>query len=311
MDGQRFDNVTRLIGTGASRRRVLKGLAAGLFGLSGAGVALRDARAGNDCVLTGNSCVSDDSECCGDGDGVVCAGVPRMCANTLSCVGGTGPCNVEKGLNCCEGLVCEATDGANGACVAAPPECAAETENCATTDDCCEGLVCEDNACVVGAASCKSDDDCAKGEVCNADSICETDQPELECTSDRECVGPSGAGEIPPICCGGVCVQIACCIEDEDPNARCGENEVCFEGYCDPVCGSDSDCAEDACCCPDGSCSGHCCEPIEDEDTGGEIKLPNTGAGRTQGSDGLIGAGILAAGAVYLAGKKLRTNEDS
>ena len=118
MDGQRFDDVARLIGTGASRRRVIKGIFAGALGLGGVS-ALRSGASAGGCISVGESCVSSDDECCGFGDGIVCAGVPRSCQSIDSCVGGTGPCNTVKGLNCCveNGLECVATDGDDRTCV--------------------------------------------------------------------------------------------------------------------------------------------------------------------------------------------------
>ncbi len=107
-----------------------------------------------------------------------------------------------------------------------------------------------------------------------------------------------------------------CCIDDEDPNARCPEGSTCFEGVCVFACKGDSDCEEGTCCCPDGTCSSDCCEEEtpadDDDDTGGVTTLPSTGAG--DGNDelnGLLGLGAIAAGAAYLAGKKLRAGEDA
>jgi LPXTG-motif cell wall-anchored protein len=74
------------------------------------------------------------------------------------------------------------------------------------------------------------------------------------CTTDDDCLEDE-------ICCAGFCRAIECCIDDEDPNARCPEGTSCFEGVCDPLlgCGSDDDCAGDEICC-EGVCAAiECC----------------------------------------------------
>ena len=346
MDGQRFDDVARLIGTGASRRRVIKGMFAGVLGIGGVS-ALRSSASAGGCISTGGSCISSDNECCGFADGIVCAGVPRTCQSTGSCAGGTGPCNTVKGLNCCveNGLECVATDGDDGTCVA----CGLLTDGCDVDSDCCGELFCYAGACVDAIPPCESDDDCSRGQICclsgdaNAcisNECCGPDDPihcdnetqfctdekicvllegRDECQEDSDCFEITGEGEIAPICCGGVCAQIECCTDDEDPNARCADGTSCFEGYCDPICSSDDDCDTDTCCCPDGTCSGDCCEatgpvnepetPVDEPET--PVVLPNTGAGSDSGNGALLGAGLLVAGAAYLAGKKVKAESEN
>lgn len=329
MDGQRFDNVARLIGTGASRRRVIKGLAAGLFGLGGASFVRSEVGAQQtqgECIFAGNSCANEEVPCC---SGLVCAGVPPICADPESCSEENGPCNTDTGPGCCKGLTCSVTQGSNGTCVPEEPPCAGSGESCNTTDDCCDILSCVDNICTE-VHSCETDADCVtpagpglgeiccegicvaveccgvgddahcgEDDLCNENQICEP-PPSDECEVDTDCIQPLGVAQPLPICCGGVCVQNECCLEDEDPNARCGENEVCFEGSCDFVCSADDDCEEGTCCCDDGSCSADCC---------GEIKLPDTGVGAESGTSGLLGAGVLAAGAAAFAAMKLNRRQ--
>ena len=71
VDEQRFDQVTRLIGGGASRRRVLKLLGAGVLGGAFATMTGRAARAGVVDTCSGDSdcdaglvCVTDDGSLC-------------------------------------------------------------------------------------------------------------------------------------------------------------------------------------------------------------------------------------------------------
>ena len=336
MDGQRFDDVARLIGTGASRRRVIKGIFAGALGLGGVS-ALRPGASAGGCILTGQSCVDNGDACC-DGSSV-CAGVPRMCYSTTSCVGETGGCNTDTGPDCCSGMECVATDGFNGSCVA----CGQASDGCTTDDDCCGDLFCAGGTCGDMIPSCEDDGDCPGGYICCdsgdglyciANECCGPDDPihcdnetefctdekicvllegRDECQEDSDCFEINGESEIAPICCGGVCAQIECCTDDEDPNARCGEGTSCFEGYCDPFCTSDDHCASDTCCCQDGTCFAECCdsteEPVDEPEL--PVVLPNTGIGGDSGNGALLGAGLLAAGAAYLAGKKLQTGEES
>ncbi|MDP9368768.1 MAG: twin-arginine translocation signal domain-containing protein, partial [Chloroflexota bacterium] len=75
------------------------------------------------------------------------------------------------------------------------------------------------------------------------------------CTTDDDC-------DAEEICCAGACRAIECCIDEDDPNARCPEGTRCFEGVCDPVdgaCTTDAECADDGICCA-GTCRAiECC----------------------------------------------------
>lgn len=113
--------------------------------------------------------------------------------------------------------------------------CAEPNEDCTVNDDCCRGFYCNDDGVCAGAAECAGD-----GGGCDADEAC---CGRLTCGEDRACGGPSAGPECTvegecatnEICCGGVCAAIACCIEDDDPNARCPAGTTCFEGSCDPA----------------------------------------------------------------------------
>jgi hypothetical protein len=80
MDGSRFDNLARAVATGASRRSVLKGLAAGLAAtalrFTGSGIAVAQ-----NTVPLGGQCsgLGANSECSQAGGSVVCSdnGVAR------------------------------------------------------------------------------------------------------------------------------------------------------------------------------------------------------------------------------------------
>ena len=104
--------------------------------------------------------------------------------------------------------------------------------------------------------NCSDEDPCPIGYAC-VDNVCQQSAP--GCVSDTDC-------DEDQICCSGACLAIECCIEDDDPNARCPEGTSCFEGTCDPIlgCGDDSECASDEICC-NGVCAAiECC--IDEED---------------------------------------------
>ena len=64
MDGQRFDNLTKALASGASRRRVLKGLVGGIAG--GLAAAFGRHRVGaQTCGDIDDACFSD-GDCCRD-----------------------------------------------------------------------------------------------------------------------------------------------------------------------------------------------------------------------------------------------------
>jgi hypothetical protein len=205
--------------------------------------------------------------------GATAVGAPSLRAQT--CVGDGEDCTVDD--DCCGRQTC----GEDGTCGGPTAGCVAAGEDCAN-ESCCQGFYCNDAGVCSAAAECASegggcdaDEACCGDMICNEDRRCEAATTVAECAVDGDC---AGAGEI---CCGGVCAAIECCTDDADPNARCAEGTACFEGYCDPV-GSETD---------------------------GTTELPNTGIGDGGGGvTGLLGAGILAGTAAYLAGKVLRSD---
>lgn len=328
MDGQRFDELARLVASGVPRRRVLGMIGGGLAALAAKAMP---ARAGcfeegggceiqDDCctglfcvnnVCTGPVCIPDGESC------IVPAGqIPTECCSGSECIEGIctpvippcsevgEPCVVTQGVQqtCCGDLVC-----VDSTCQVA---CQAEGAGCKSDLDCCDGLVCPEGTCVPPEPVCA-----VEGEACsNIDGVAISCCEELECVDGTctvvvECVAEGEACEVDGdcctgICCGGACRDIECCIDDPNPNDRCDDGQACFEGVCEGVstgCSDDSGCGTGTCCCDDASCSADCCpdDPV--------TQLPDTGAGLGQGrASGWFGAAIAGAAAAFLGGRKLR-----
>jgi hypothetical protein len=377
MDDQRFDDFARLIGSGSSRRRLLK-LLGGLFA-GGAGVALgRNLSAAQEtCIAAGEACACSDGVCGGSHcctsycqDGVCCDDGGGACTANIQCCGGS--CN--DGFCCLSGAE-ECTDDGqccNGSCIGgvchAEGTCLPDDEVCGADFQCCSGLClrehcwsCADRACLddgdcclgyacIGAGESSAYGNCSstgepacagEGEACDANpvpaadpytlccdgyvcanNICVVVTAPAECEVDADCV-VGAAGDIEGgICCRGACRQIECCIEDADPNARCAEGATCFEGLCVFVCKGDADCTDGTCCCGDGTCHAACCNdgtdtpPVDsDGETSGVTTLPGTGTDDGDEANGaitgLLGFGLAAGAAAYLAGRTDKSSEQA
>ena len=259
MDGHRFDDLTRALAAGTSRRRVLKGLLGGAAGAALGSLGLgRGAAAAPRPV--GATCIRADH--CASG---LCDQRTRRCV----CPPGLAACN-----GACLDPVAFRTDPANcGACGAGCPGAANATatcaggacatvclpgfKRCAPTGPClpetvccvpadcppptagtCQGTpTCAANACgFVPAASgtvCR-----AAGGVCGAAEVC--DGVSLTCPTDLAAPDNTSCGT-GQICCGGACVSnttTANCGTCGTVCAASGANTtaVCASGQCALVC---------------------------------------------------------------------------
>ncbi len=181
-----------------------------------------------------------------------------------------------------------------GIAIAGRPAYGALAQDTCEIDDDCETGICCGGVCA-NIQCCIDDEDpnarCSEGTSC-FEGYC--DPIVLGCGSDDECASDE-------ICCNGVCAAIECCIDDEDPNARCPEGTTCFEGYCDVVC-EIAGCEDGDCCCDDGTCSSYCCEtPV--------VVLPNTGSGSESEGGAWVAAAAIGGAAAYLAARKVRAPE--
>jgi hypothetical protein len=277
MESQRFEELARGLALARSRRDVVKALFGTLLA-GGAVVAQRGGALAQDCTTDadcadGLACVEGvctpppcetDADCTGEGE-ICCA---EACRVLECCIDDEDP-NARCGDDetCFEGQ-CVPIDG--------PPACE-------TDEECAEGEICCAGGCL--AIECCIDNPdpnahCPEGTSC-FEGMCDPVPEPGACASDDDC------GE-DHICCAGFCREIECCIDEEDPNARCSEGTSCFEGVCDPI---DDGGKKD-----DGT-SGTS-EPV--------VALPSTGSGSASGGGTGMMSAILAAGAAAAAGLGLR-----
>jgi LPXTG-motif cell wall-anchored protein len=150
MDTRKFDDLTRSLAVGKSRRTVIKGLFGGAVGTIA--VAGRPAYG---VLAQPVGCGSDD-QC--DGDEICCEGT---CAAIECCIGDADPnARCPEGTSCFEG-VCDPVLG-----------CGSD-DQCAGDEICCEG-VCAAIQCCIGDADpnarCPEGTSCFEGQC---DALCE------------------------------------------------------------------------------------------------------------------------------------------
>lgn len=349
MDPRRFDRVVRSLAEGYPRRTLLKGLLAAVAagGVTTRRAAAQAIPNGQACTQDSQceSGICADGFCCNDicidnceacnipGSEGTCmprplgsegdCPPPFVCRGEIS--GGFEACCAPNGVvapaeNCCSGFApqnvccdtacdgpCETctADGSFGTCTTIPGcgQCEIDAD-CDAGEICCAGDCLTQECCGVGDA-----DHCPEGTLCNKNVVCE--DVTNQCEVDEDCLQAVLAQGLAPICCGGACVAgIECCIEDENPNDRCAEGEICFEGQCVFVCKGDADCEAGTCCCPDGSCAASCCAgetPTDTDDGPDDVStLPSTGVADGDTGNALLGAALAAGAAALLAGQRLR-----
>lgn len=94
METTTVDATTKALGSAASRRSVLRGLAAGFFAAAGGAAVLQNADArkskGSErCLRPGTFC-SSNKQCCPDTTGYVCAVAANASNSDTTCCGGEG-----------------------------------------------------------------------------------------------------------------------------------------------------------------------------------------------------------------------------
>jgi hypothetical protein len=111
MDGQRFDQITKALATGSSRRAFVRRCAAGLIGLTAVRAGAGSAHA-QTCAGIQESCA--EIECCA---GYGC-NEEKICIAAAECAQLGGGCLVDE--QCCDGNVCSE----DGLCVMPDEEAA-------------------------------------------------------------------------------------------------------------------------------------------------------------------------------------------
>ncbi len=219
MDGSRFDDLTKVLAAGTSRRRMLNGLLGGAAAGALSLVGLRRAGASHGRPA-GATCIRNEQ--CASG---ICDPQTRRCActPTISCPAGQTCGTAEDG--CGGTLECGTCTGTGERCVSG--QCVCTPDNAAA----CTGLECgiATNNCdqTVSCGTCTvAGESCVNGQcVCTA-----TGQP------------PCGTGAA-AVCCaeGEACVAGACqasaagtctegtnyCYVGETPNTLCGPANDC------------------------------------------------------------------------------------
>lgn len=248
MDGRGFDELTRSLAGGRSRRAVLKGL----LGLGGAAIATTVGARGADAQWSVQVCLPD-----GTGRYILRlvpkASVPLYvnqygavlaeAGSCPACVAGYRPCGSGciPESHCCSNSDCSGTNQVcdDGSCVCVPD---------------CAGAECGDDGCGGSCGSCTPPDICDESRQC----VCHPLTPEEACAGAM-CGEVEDRGCGLTVNCSGSCGGSICWQSNE------GSNHYCLSQWtnCPSLhrdCTEDSDCAGtsiDDLICRNGSC-GRC-----------------------------------------------------
>lgn len=193
MDGNRFDDLSRRLAVGVTRRRALKGVAAGLLGALGLRAAAGDAAQVTQARCGNVTCKNNPGRC---NDGCVCCEYRNSqgrvtnsrCRPPGTCAPGTEACprgqrfcaNLGRCAECCG----EGDCGPDGVCLEEScclPRTFCQDGECGTVDDGCGGTIdcgsCDYGVCV--------------GNMCQ---VCPA--------AAAACAFASELGDLPVACCG-------------------------------------------------------------------------------------------------------------
>jgi hypothetical protein len=295
MDGQGFDNLTKWLAIGSSRRSVLKHLASGAI----AGLAQfvpgrqRSAAAHDrtrcddglrDCFdliyaqfrIDVTACVFDDAPAnCRAAAKIIRNHGLQVCRHQhCACPAGTTLCgDISNGLCCEANEECQTILGSAGRCVkrqcptcevwdgsACKPKCG-PCETCDTATETCNGCdsgqcqVCQNGACV---AQCDACQECIGGPLAPRCVEIDCGDPCLVCQNGA-CT-PLGCDRCHE-CRGGTCQPIDCgdpCLVCKDGACvpkACGDCEECVDGACQAV-----DCGSPCLECANNACRPKACD---------------------------------------------------
>ena len=249
MDDHRFDNLARSLATGASRRRLLRGLAGGaaaaFLGAIGAG---RLAAQGT--IQPGGECTAD-SQCSQTGGAVVCADNGIATDGALNCCRNQGGA-CATGSGCCGALKCS-----NGVCTSAAgalplgAACTADVE-CSQVGG---PVVCADNGlpfdgprncCRNAGGACTASTHCCAGLSCGANQTCTTGTPP-----------PPPSGTLP---LGAACTETSQCAQPGTGGAVvCADNGIATDGALNCCRNAGGACTAGANCCAGFLCVAGIC----------------------------------------------------
>jgi hypothetical protein len=291
MNGNRFDHVTKALGAGMPRRRVIGLVLAGL----GTALAHSDRSRAQECHALGEGCDLGDP-CCDDlvcTAGFVCAetcgAVDHECGTAADCClfldcspsgacydtncsGDGASCNPpgSEGTHqlCCPGFYCHPA----GRCVSDDtPSCSVSGDPCFNGDECCEGLGChaQFHSCIErgGGFLCIDDSDCAEDHACDPTGRCRLapgtcSEEGGPCSNHFECCGlqlcedyGDGSGTCGPGICG---TADAYCGDAPLGAIPCCDGYQCVEDECFACAVEGEDCAADDDCCDGICCAGAC-----------------------------------------------------
>jgi hypothetical protein len=244
MDPHRFDRFTRALGSGQSRRGMLKSLAGGAVGAALAVVGIGEAAASGRKRSVGNSC-NYNSDCASG----LCVQESRTrkichCAGAGDCPAATDACHsaaclptgycgftVNVGAPCNDGLACTTGDvcQADGSCAGAPVVCTA-------LDECHDVGTCDP---ISGVCSnpLKIDGSACTGGICCGGT----------CTDDTTTSNCGSCGNSCPA--GDLCQSGACVAGDGGAGTCVANTDYCFTGSVTTCSSSASGTPSDSCSC--------------------------------------------------------------
>jgi hypothetical protein len=271
MDGNRFDRLARMVGSGASRRTILKGL----LGLGGAAVAGAHIEGGDARTLRTRPTIPPPPP--PTTTPAPTTTPPPCAAGQQLCLGGTVCC--ATGLCARDGNTDYCCDGLNGhGSIPCFPDCCEHDYECCDHECCPSGTACltrvfsegpfvEEEVCCPVELTC--DDQCCSGECYNPDG------PLLIINGitvppgffERECCPPPNEvcqGTANAECCDVASTE--CCVDTAGvahciPIGGCCREDQCALGPCDVCNETTNQCIDDQSLC-EGECDfcyqGHC-----------------------------------------------------
>jgi len=264
MDSNKFDDITRALATGVSRRKMLKGLLAGAAGVVGlsrvvpaaAQITQACGAGGKENRLLGDSC--NNKNCCSASAHQVCEKVSATGAYRCEC-------DLNSGFISCGGQ-CVSTSCANGGTLNTTT-CTCESSCPATAPESCNGQCFA--ACPTGTTRDATSCSC----LCDAGTVACGGSCVTPCSGNQvrdascNCVCPSGTEACPAdsttcvIPCAAGLVRSA-----NNCSCVCGPGTQLCNGNCvsttcpSPLTFNSSTCG---CSCPSGQvfCGGNCVDP--------------------------------------------------